>query len=400
MTARGPNGTRKHLSGNSASRVPKLSLNLGDYPMKTLLKCIIAGLAMILARPALAEITVTDVKGREVTLAAPAKRVILNFYYEDYIAVVGPGAMDKVVALSLSTWKDWRPKQFAKYLEAIPAISDIPDVGDAENGTFSAEKVIAAKPDLVILGAWTYDAMGDTVRQIEQAGIPVVTLDYNAQTLEKHIQSTLILGKVMGSEDRAEKLVANYKSAMDDIAARIKAAGPSNKKVYVELAQKGPSEVGNSYGNGMWGTLVDSLGGLNIAKGQVENWGPLSPEYVLTQKPDLIFLAGSEWLNKPQAVSVGFGADPVVTRERMKAYLGRPGWSELPAVVSGNVHAIYHGGTRTLSDYVYAQYIAKQLYPEAFKDVHPAKNLAQYYETWLPIKADGVFVLPYQAPGQ
>ncbi len=368
--------------------------------MKTLTKCMIAGLAMILAGPALAEIKVTDVKGREVTLAAPAKRVVLNFYYEDYLAVVGPGAMDKVVALSLSTWKDWRPKQFAKYLEAIPAIADIPDVGDAENGTFSAEKVIAAKPDLVILGAWTYDAMGDTVGQIEQAGIPVVTLDYNAQTLEKHIRSTLILGKVMGSEDRAEKLVANYKSAMDDIAARIKAAGPSNKKVYVELAQKGPSEVGNSYGNGMWGTLVDSLGGLNIAKGQVENWGPLSPEYVLTQKPDLIFLAGSEWLNKPQAVSVGFGADPAVTRERMKAYLGRPGWSELPAVVSGNVHAIYHGGTRTLSDYVYAQYIAKQLYPEAFKDVHPAKNLAQYYETWLPIKADGVFVLPYQAPGQ
>ena len=400
MTARGPNGTRKHLSGNSASRVPKLSLNLGDYPMKTLLKCIIAGLAMILARPALAEITVTDVKGREVTLAAPAKRVILNFYYEDYIAVVGPGAMDKVVALSLSTWKDWRPKQFAKYLEAIPAISDIPDVGDAENGTFSAEKVIAAKPDLVILGAWTYDAMGDTVRQIEQAGIPVVTLDYNAQTVEKHVLSTEVLGKVMGAEERAAKLADNYRSAMADIDARIKAAGPTTKKVYVELAQKGAGEVGNSYGDSMWGALIDKLGGINIAKGQIGNWGPLSPEYVLAQKPDLIFLAGSEWVNKPQSVQVGFGADPKVTRERMAGYLGRPGWSGLPAVQQGGVHAIYHGGARTLSDYVYAQYIAKQLYPEAFKDVHPARNIERYYDTWLPIKAEGVFVLPYVAAGQ
>ena len=367
--------------------------------MKRVLFAIAAGL-LASASQALAEIKVTDVRGREVTLEKPAERVVLGFYYEDFLAVVGPDALDKVVALSLSTWKDWRPNQFAAYEKALPKLSSIPDVGNTEDSTFSVEKVIAAKPDLVILAAWSYDALGEGVKQIEAAGIPVVTLDYNAQTLEKHIQSTLILGKVMGSEDRAEKLVANYKSAMDDIAARIKAAGPSNKKVYVELAQKGPSEVGNSYGNGMWGTLVDSLGGLNIAKGQVENWGPLSPEYVLTQKPDLIFLAGSEWLNKPQAVSVGFGADPVVTRERMKAYLGRPGWSELPAVVSGNVHAIYHGGTRTLSDYVYAQYIAKQLYPEAFKDVHPAKNLAQYYETWLPIKADGVFVLPYPAPGQ
>lgn len=66
----------------------------------------------------------------------------------------------------------------------------------------------------------------------------------------------------------------------------------------------------------------------------------------------------------------------------------------------GGAHAIYHGGARTLSDYVYAQYIAKQLYPDAFKNVDPAKNIADYYNNWLPIKADGVFVLPYEANGQ
>ncbi|MFA7412856.1 MAG: ABC transporter substrate-binding protein [Rhizobium sp.] len=368
--------------------------------MRYKIKFLAAGLLLMLASPALAEIKVTDVKGREVTLAEPAKRVVLGFYYEDFMAVVGPGAMDKVAALSLSPWKDWRPKQYAKYVEAIPAIADLPDVGQTENGTFSIEKVIAAKPDLVILPAWSYDALGESVRQIEEAGIPIVTLDYNAQTLEKHVQSTLVLGKVMGSEERAEQLAANYRKAMEDIDGRIKAAGPTNKKVYVELAQKGPSEVGNTYGNGMWGSLIDKLGGTNIAKGQIENWGPLSPEYVLTQQPDLIFLAGSEWLDKPQAVIVGFGADAGNARERMKAYLDRPGWADLPAVKTGNVHAIYHGGARTLSDYIYAQYIGKQLYPDAFKDVDPAAEIRRYYDNWMPIKADGVFVLPYQASGQ
>lgn len=367
--------------------------------MKKILIAIAAGL-IASASQALAEIKVTDVKGREVTLEKPAERVVLGFYYEDFLAVVGPDALDKVVALSLSTWKDWRPNQFAAYEKALPKLASIPDVGNTEDGTFSVEKVIAAKPDLVILAAWSYDALGEGVKQIEAAGIPVVTLDYNAQTVEKHVLSTEVLGKVMGAEDRATKLADNYKAAMTDIAVRIKAAGPTSKKVYVELAQKGASEVGNSYGNGMWGSLIDSLGGVNIAKGQVENWGPLSPEYVLAQKPDLIFLAGSEWVNKPQSVQVGFGADPKVTRERMAGYLGRPGWSELPAVQHGGVHAIYHGGARTLSDYVYAQYIAKQLYPEAFKDVDPDANIRSYYDTWLPIKAEGVFVLPYEAAGQ
>ena len=145
----------------------------------------------------------------------------------------------------------------------------------------------------------------------------------------------------------------------------------------------------------MWGALVTRLGGHNIADGQVGNWGPLSPEYVLSQKPDLIFLAGSEWLNKPQSVQMGFGATAEVARERMAAYLKRPGWSNLPAVKNHGVHGIYHGGARTLSDYVYAQYVAKQLYPDAFKDVDPQQNLRDFYEKWLPVKADGVFMLPY-----
>jgi ABC-type Fe3+-hydroxamate transport system substrate-binding protein len=366
--------------------------------MKKLLLAAVAALAF--AGQAFADITVTDVKGRTVTVPDVPERVVLGFYYEDYLAIAGPDALDKVVALSLSTWKDWRPNQFALYEKALPKLSSIPDVGNTEDNTFSIEKVVAAKPDLLILAAWSYDALGEGVKQIEAAGIPIVVLDYNAQTVDKHVASTLALGKLMGTQDRAEQLAKDYEAAMADIDARIKAAGPTEKKVYVELAQKGAAEVGNSYGDTMWGALVDKLGGKNIAKGQVGNWGPLSPEYVLAEKPDLIFLAGSEWVNRPQSVQVGFGADPTVTRERMKPYVERAGWSELPAVKNGQVHAIYHGGARTLSDFVYAQYIAKQLYPDAFKDVDPAKNIADYYAKWLPIKADGVFVLPYQAAGQ
>ncbi|MCY1666510.1 ABC transporter substrate-binding protein [Rhizobium sp. SL86] len=355
---------------------------------------------LTLGSVAQAEITVTDVKGRTVTLAKPAERVMLGFYYEDYLAIAGPGAIDKVVALSLSTWKDWRPYQFAAYEKALPKLSSIPDVGNTEDNTFSIEKVIAAKPDLVILAAWSFDALGENVKQIEAAGIPIVTRDYNAQTVEKHVASTLALGRLMGTPERAETLAKAYQEAMADIDRRIQSQGPSTKKVYVELAQKGAAEVGNSYGNSMWGALVTRLGGKNIATGQIGNWGPLSPEYVLTQKPDLVFLAGSEWVGRPQAVTVGFGASPETARERMKPYLARAGWDALPAVENGQVYAIYHGGARTLSDYVYAQFIAKQLYPDAFKDVDPAENLRRFYDTWLPVKADGVYMLPYESKSQ
>jgi ABC-type Fe3+-hydroxamate transport system substrate-binding protein len=340
-----------------------------------------------------AEVSAEDVLRRTVTLPDPAKRIVLGFYYEDYLAIGGPGAIDKVVGLSRTPWKDWRPKQYQAYLKALPQIADIPDVGDTETGDFSIEKVISLKPDLLILSAWSWNSLGQNIDQFEQANIPVVVVDYNAQTLERHLASTHALGTLMGTTERSDALATLYEDAYTDTMARVEKAGPSTKKIYVELAQKGPETIGNSYGNGMWGGVIDSLAGVNIAKGQIENWGPLNPEYVLARQPDIILLAGSEWRDSDQSVQVGFSADPELTRERMRNYLTRPGWSDLPAVKNGDVYAIYHGGARTLSDFIYSRYIGKALYPEGFANVDPNAEIKAYYKAWLPIEADGVFVL-------
>jgi iron complex transport system substrate-binding protein len=69
--------------------------------MKNIIKGFLAGLGLLLSFAAHADIVVTDLKGREVKLAAPAKHVLLGFYYEDFIAVVGPKAVDKIAAVSL-----------------------------------------------------------------------------------------------------------------------------------------------------------------------------------------------------------------------------------------------------------------------------------------------------------
>ena len=77
--------------------------------MKKLL--LVAALAFTAAAPVFAEITATDVVGRTVTVPKVPERIVLGFYYEDYLAIGGKDAVDKVVALALSTWKDWRPQQ-------------------------------------------------------------------------------------------------------------------------------------------------------------------------------------------------------------------------------------------------------------------------------------------------
>ncbi|WP_028030639.1 ABC transporter substrate-binding protein [Gemmobacter nectariphilus] len=352
-----------------------------------------AALSLAFAMPAMAEITVTDLDGRTVTLDRVPDRVALGFYYEDYLAVAGAAGADKIVALSRAPWADWRPGQWAVYTARFPQLKGLPDFGNADDNTFSVEALIAARPEVAILSSWQTATIGEPgVKQIEDAGIKVVAIDYNAQTLERHLLSTRVLGAVMGQPERSEQLAAMYETRTADTLARVAKAGPSHRKIYVELAQKGPGEIGNSYGNGMWAGVIDLVGGENIAKGQVKNWGPLSPEYVLAQQPDVILLAGSEWLNKPEAVILGFGATDELAQSKMAAYTTRPGWSDLPAVQTKQVFGIYHGGNRTLSDFVYARAIAKALYPEAFADVDPAAELADYYKTWMPVAADGLFI--------
>ena len=354
--------------------------------------CAVLGAAVPLAVSA-ETITVTDTEGRTVTAPKGAQRVLLGFYFEDFYAIAGENAYDRVVAFSREAWEGWRNTQWQAYLAVNPKIADITDIGEVDSGTFNLEVAVASRPDVAIIAAWQYRGLGDAVKKLEAAGIPVVVVDYNAQTVEKHVQSTLIIGQIMDAEDRAGQLAREYQAAVQDVQRRVASLGAPEKKVYVELGNKGPDEVGNSYSGVMWGEVVGMAGGKNIADGKIERWAPLNPEYVLASQPDVILIPGSGWVGRDKAVLMGFGIQQSVTRDRLRPYSDRSGWSSMPAVKSSELHSVYHGGARTLYDYAFLQYIAKVLHPEAFADVDPMENHRRFYEKYLPIAANGAFMV-------
>ena len=105
--------------------------------------------------------TIKDVLGREVKVDVPAKRIMLGFYYTDYLAVGGEKALDNVVGFSKAVWTDWTPASWEVYSKALPKLKELADVGEVEVGTFSVEKVLALKPDLVVLADWQWQAIED-----------------------------------------------------------------------------------------------------------------------------------------------------------------------------------------------------------------------------------------------
>ena len=382
-----------------ASHSPAIAVRHDESPVPSTLTRraslgLLAGATAALAsRPArAAPLTVRDALNRTVTLKGPAERIVLGFNYEEFTAVAGPAGWDRVVGWGRTLWTGWRPASYRRYLQHIPRLADLPDVGNTDDGSFSLEKVLALRPDLVVMAEWSFSSLDDAVRQMEALGIPVLVIDYNAEIPERHVRSTLAMGQVTGNEERAQTLAALYTSKLADIRKRASAAG-THPKIYVELGQGGAGVVGNTYWQGMWGRLIDAIGATNIGAGHIAKaWGPLSPEYVLTANPDAVFIAGSSWVNQPNAVLTGYDTPVEVTRARLAPYAQRRGWPEMTAIRNGQLHAIEHGLCRALFDYTATYYLAKQVYPEQFADIDPVGELRRYHEQFLPVHFEGTWM--------
>jgi iron complex transport system substrate-binding protein len=337
---------------------------------------------------------VVDALGRSVRIARPIERVVVNFNYEEFTAVAGVDGWKKVVGISRAPWEGWRPAIFSRYAAVIPNLQGMADIGHTDDGSFSAEKIIALRPDVLFMSEWGFQSMKTARDQVEAAGIPIVVIDYNAQLLDRHLASTRALGKVMGKTARAEELASLYERSYSDIMARIARAGGPKRTIYVELGQAGADTIGNSYNGTMWGKIIGLLGATNLAEGRLPGpWGPLSAEAVIAADPDIILIAGSSWVNRPLAVRTGYDTPAETTRASLAPYAARAGWTGIKAVKAGQVHAIEHGLARTLFDFVAMQYIAKQLYPDAFADVDPEASFRAYHEKYLPVAYSGTWML-------
>lgn len=338
--------------------------------------------------------TIKDVLGREVQVDVPVKRAVLGFYYPDYIAATGADNFQNVVGISREFWEKFNPGSWALYSEKIPQLKDIGDIGNVNTGTFSFEKTLAMKPDVVVLAKWQYDTLKSEMPRFEQAKIPVVVVDFNEQTVENHTNSTRIFGQLAQTEERANTLAQEYTDGIADIQKRVQAAQLPKPKIYIEFGDKGPKEHSFTFGKNMWGAIADTVGGDNVSKPFVENWGPINAEQLLVTKPEVIIISGTEvGMKQPDPMAMGIDISAEEAQRRLQGFTTRQGWADLPAVKNQRVFGIYHTASRSLSDLAAAQFMAKTLYPSAFADVQPEKTYLFFHEKYLPVQPKGTFFI-------
>jgi iron complex transport system substrate-binding protein len=339
-----------------------------------------------------AQVTVKDILGRDVTFDAPAQRVIVGFYPEDYMAIGTEAAYDKVVGMSKYIWQA-RSANWEMYVKHRPSLEDIPGIGRVDTQTFSVEKVISLKPDVLMLADWQYKGLGTDIERLESTGVKVIVVDYNAQTLERHIKSTELIGVITGQEKRAAAIAADYKKTVESISKRLADANLPTPKVYTEFGASGVQELGFTFGKNMWGAISTMAGGDNISAPFVEWWGKLNPEQVIASNPDVIVITGYETGKGSDSMIMGQGVDRAKARKRLEGYKNRLGWSSINAVKNNRLYAAYHGACRTIFDAAMIEFYAKAMYPDLFADLNPEEAYLDFYKKYLPVTPKGTFTL-------
>ena len=339
------------------------------------------------------ELTLIDAADRVVTISKPVEKIVTTFSFEESIAVDGEDIFEKIVGWNRDYWEGRRQWIWDAYVKAFPEMDDIPDVGYPSKGTFNVEKVITLDPDVVITSTVELKHAETAVTQLEQAGIPTVFVDYHSETIEMHRASTLTLGYVFDERERAQEIVEFYTEQVNKMYSRLEEIDEPKPTVYVECGYTGPSEYSNTYGDFMWGALIESCGGINIAEGVVEKSGPINPEYLLDADPDVIIITGSYWPANPGSMRLGYYADREESRELLLAFTERPGWDTLNAVNENRVYSVQHGLSRHIYDFVAVQYFAKCMYPGEFEDIDPEDGWKEFHERFLPVDYSGVWML-------
>jgi len=175
--------------------------------MKKLLAFLTVLLALAFAFP----LTLTDDLGRTVTLKAPPKRIVtmLPSVTETVCAL---GACDRLVATD--DYSDWPER-----------VKALPKAGGLYNP--NPELIVALKPDLVLVSKY-----GRLYETLERAGLTVYAV--RTETYEDIFRTTRTLGKLLGLEGQAERLVAQIQREVYQEESRA-AKATTRPRVYYEI---------------------------------------------------------------------------------------------------------------------------------------------------------------------
>jgi iron complex transport system substrate-binding protein len=343
--------------------------------------------------PAQAPLTVTDLAGRQVTLNAPAKRMLLGEGRQLYlVASLEP----KEPLAHLVAWRTdliaADPATYAQYLKAFPELTKLPSFKGQEDSLIDIESAIIQKPDVVLLNLEAMQANKDAnyIEKLAALNIPILYVDFRHRPLENTEPTIRLFGKIMGREARAEEIIAFRRQAMAAVTDVLAAKQPKRPRVFVERIGGYSQDCCLSFGAENFGKYVELAGGHNIASSIIPStFGQISPEQVIVANPEHVVVTSADWkayVPGGHWIPLGPGADPKVMRKKLEWFTNREAYTGIAAQKTQSFHGIWHQFYNSPYEFVAVQQLAKWFHPDLFADLDPNATFAEYHRRFLPIE--------------
>ena len=312
----------------------------------TLLFIFILVFSVSISTTAFAEKIVTDMAGRKVEVPDEVNKIVTTYRSATQF-VFCLGVQDRLAASDLSFEK---VSLFRKLYDG----EDLPNVGSKNRG-INIEQILEVDPDLVIL--FPHNIGPEVAKRLKDYDIASVII--KPESYEQIKETTQILGKAIGVEERAENVINQYDKIINIVDSR---DIEDKKKVYFAN-----SELLDTVGEGMLQTsMIELAGGINPAKDVKSGFIKTSLEELLKWNPDYI------------VVSQYYSGS-------VEELLNRPELQQLKAIKNENVYRfpskVEPWDFPSPSSYLGIVWLAEKLYPEKYEDINVEQVVKEYYNT-------------------
>lgn len=224
----------------------------------------------------------------------------------------------KIVSLAPSITETLFLLGLGKQIVGVSANCDYPDEAKQieKTGWFGSpnlEKIVSLKPDLVLASDL---GVNSTIARLRDLNITTLVLP--SRDMNEVMEGIETLGRVMGREEKAKRLVQKMQRRIETIKKRV--ANRPKPKVLVILWVN-PNTIMTAGRRSFINELISLAGGKNITARLDFHYPMISPEFILAENPDIIILGDS--LNNENSV---------------KHLLNLPGIKNTRAVKSGRIY--------------------------------------------------------------
>lgn len=273
----------------------------------------------------------------KITLEGPPQRILTySLGHDEMVLALAPP--ERIAALGKFTGN--------------PSYSNVAELAEQfpvyEKG---AENVLAQNPDIFIVSRST---KADIVELVKEAGVPVARPDLE-DAAEGNISQILLLGYMLGAEERALELVEEIRQRLEAVAGRVPPPGDASRPSVISITRWSDS-ISISGGGTTGSAIIEAAGGVNAAaRDGIDGFQKISVESILAMNPDFILI--------PQD---GEGAANL--RDDL---MNDPVLATVPAVVNGQIHIVHPPNYIVLSHWTVrgVERTAQILFQDRFADV-------------------------------